>query len=65
MDNRVTGPYCSPSQEQSLCRLIGSRGFGLGTGSLVEGDGKVDIEDLKVFMTYWEKENPPKSKDAQ
>ena len=22
------------------------------------GDGKVDIEDLKVFMTYWEKENP-------
>jgi len=23
------------------------------------GDGKVDIEDLKVFMTEWEKENPP------
>jgi serine/threonine protein kinase/Tol biopolymer transport system component len=23
------------------------------------GDGKVDIEDLKVFMTYYEKENPP------
>jgi hypothetical protein len=21
------------------------------------GDGKVDIEDLKVFMTYYEKEN--------
>ena len=23
------------------------------------GDGKVDIEDLKVFMTYYEKANPP------
>jgi len=23
-------------------------------------DSKVDIEDLKVFMTYYEKENPPK-----
>ncbi len=23
------------------------------------GDGKVDIEDLKVFITYYEKENPP------
>jgi hypothetical protein len=21
-------------------------------------DGKVDIEDLKAFMTYYEKENP-------
>jgi hypothetical protein len=29
------------------------------------GDGKVDIEDWKVFMTYYEKENSPKSKDAQ
>jgi len=29
------------------------------------GDGKVDIEDLKVFMTYYEKENPPKSQDGQ
>jgi hypothetical protein len=29
------------------------------------GDGKVDIEDLKVFMTYYEKANPPKSQDAQ
>jgi len=25
----------------------------------------VDIEDLKVFMTYYEKANPPKSQDAQ
>jgi hypothetical protein len=23
------------------------------------GDGKVDIEDLKVFMTHYEKANPP------
>jgi len=23
------------------------------------GNGKVDIEDLKVFMTYFEKANPP------
>jgi len=23
------------------------------------GDGKVDIEDLKVFMAEWEKANPP------
>lgn len=23
-------------------------------------DGKVDIADLKVFMTYCERENPPK-----
>jgi hypothetical protein len=29
------------------------------------GDGKVDIEDLKVFMTYYEKENPPKEKDSK
>jgi hypothetical protein len=29
------------------------------------GDGKVDIEDLKVFMTYFEKENPPKPPSAQ
>ncbi|MCX5644320.1 MAG: hypothetical protein NTZ17_06505 [Phycisphaerae bacterium] len=27
-------------------------------GPYAWGDGKVDIEDLKVFMTYWEKENP-------
>ena len=29
-------------------------------GPMPWGDGKVDIEDLKVFMTYYEKENPPK-----
>jgi hypothetical protein len=34
-------------------------------GPMPWGDGKVDIEDLKVFMTYYEKENPPKPKDAQ
>jgi hypothetical protein len=28
-------------------------------GPLPLGDGKVDIEDLKVFMTYYEKANPP------
>jgi serine/threonine protein kinase/Tol biopolymer transport system component/tetratricopeptide (TPR) repeat protein len=28
-------------------------------GPMPWGDGKVDIEDLKVFMIYWEKENPP------
>ncbi len=29
-------------------------------GPMPWGDGKVDIEDLEVFMTYYEKENPPK-----
>ncbi len=29
-------------------------------GPMPWGDGKVDIEDLKVFMTYYEKANPPK-----
>ena len=29
-------------------------------GPMPWGDGKVDVEDLKVFMTYYEKENPPK-----
>jgi hypothetical protein len=28
-------------------------------GPMPWGDGKVDIEDLKVFMAAWEKENPP------
>ncbi|MBM4026626.1 MAG: hypothetical protein FJ280_14675 [Planctomycetes bacterium] len=28
-------------------------------GPFAWGDGKVDIEDLTVFMTYYEKENPP------
>lgn len=23
------------------------------------GDGKVDIEDLKVFVAEWEEQNPP------
>jgi hypothetical protein len=27
-------------------------------GPMPLGDGKVDINDLKVFITYWEKENP-------
>jgi hypothetical protein len=28
-------------------------------GPMPWGDGKVDIEDLKVFTAEWEKENPP------
>jgi len=28
-------------------------------GPMPWGDGKVDIEDLNIFMTYYEKENPP------
>jgi Tol biopolymer transport system component len=28
-------------------------------GPMPWGDGKVDLEDLKVFMTHYEKENPP------
>jgi hypothetical protein len=28
-------------------------------GPMPWGDGKVDIEDLRVFMTYYEKEDPP------
>jgi len=28
-------------------------------GPFAWGDGKVDIEDLKVFIAEWEKANPP------
>jgi len=28
-------------------------------GPCAWGDGKVDIEDLKVFIAQWEKANPP------
>ncbi len=29
------------------------------------GDGKVDIEDLKAFIRYWEQENAVESGDSQ
>ena len=28
-------------------------------GPMPWGDSKGDIEDVKVFVTYWEKANPP------
>jgi serine/threonine protein kinase/Tol biopolymer transport system component/tetratricopeptide (TPR) repeat protein len=34
-------------------------------GPMPWGDGKVDIEDLKVFMTYYEKANPPGANASQ
>ena len=34
-------------------------------GPMPWGDGKVDIEDVKVFIAEWEKENPPASNDDQ
>ena len=33
-------------------------------GPYAWGDGKVDIEDLKVFLGYWEQENAVKSEDS-
>ena len=41
--------------DKSLCDI----------GPMSWGDGKVDIEDLKVFMTYYEKENPSKANRGQ
>lgn len=32
-------------------------------GPMPLGDGKVDIKDLKVFMTEWEKENTASSQE--
>ena len=29
------------------------------------GDGIVDIKDLEVFMSYWEKENIPEETEEQ
>jgi Tol biopolymer transport system component len=34
-------------------------------GPMPWGDGKVDIEDLKVFMAYWEKENSVHAQNDQ
>jgi len=45
-----------------LVMLIGNWGTGnspCDIGPYAWGDGKVDIEDLKVFMTCYEKANPP------
>ena len=33
-------------------------------GPMPWGDGVVDIEDLKVFMSYWEQENMPKEPEV-
>ncbi|MBM4027835.1 MAG: hypothetical protein FJ280_20905 [Planctomycetes bacterium] len=33
-------------------------------GPMPWGDDKVDIDDLKVFMTHWEKERPADAKDG-
>jgi serine/threonine protein kinase/Tol biopolymer transport system component len=41
--------------DQTLCDI----------GPMPWGDGKVDIEDLKVFMTHYEKANPPGANAGQ
>jgi hypothetical protein len=34
-------------------------------GPMPWGDGVVDVEDLKVFITHWEEENMPNPEDAE
>jgi hypothetical protein len=34
-------------------------------GPMPWGDGTVDVEDLKVFITHWEKENLASSESDQ
>jgi hypothetical protein len=42
-------------QDEPLCDI----------GPMPYGDGVVDIKDLEVFMSYWEKENMPEAPEEE